>query len=324
MTGRKHRMVWIALIAILIFSSGCNFPGGNLAKQAESKTLQVLEEVFPKGIPLINTRLLPTGNDEDSCNGVDVMKLLVVGIDLNAQADAIRLVRLDGAAKKVRILSIPRDLWVPISDMAAQGIKEGRINATFGYGEFYNGRGEGIKSLELNLENNFGFTAERYLVLYFDQIAGYIDTIGGIDISLDRPVEDGSLYFAAGPHHFDGQTAIQFMRMRLHDSDFARVQRQSLVLGAFFAKVKDGLPAIQMLKLGNDLLSGGKHITNLSLGDVSNLICLSKKIETANVQFVEIPSDLYTHYRTTGGAAVLLPSVRLSEFVQNFMRGEGQ
>ncbi len=165
---------------------------------------------------------------EPVCNGPESLNVLVLGIDENAQSDAIRLMHIDFVESKVYVLSIPRDFYVSIADMADYGITKGRINATYGYGEKYLGKGQGIFSLATNLNYNFGVTFDHYLVLYFDNIAEYIDEIGGIDITLDEPVSDGSSYFGSGEHHMDGDTAVIFMRMRYYDDDFHRVRRQTL------------------------------------------------------------------------------------------------
>ena len=68
------------------------------------------------------------------------MSVLVLGVDKVSQADAIRLVRIDFIQKSVTMIAIPRDFYLPIVDMADHGIEIGRINATYGYGEYYNGR----------------------------------------------------------------------------------------------------------------------------------------------------------------------------------------
>ena len=170
------------------------------------------------------------------CNGPEAMSILVVGLDKRIQSDAIRMVRVDFIDSTVSILSIPRDFYVPIVDMGAYGITEGRINATYGYGETLLGTGKGITSLTYNLTYNFGVSFDHYLLLHLDDITNYIDKVGGVDIHLDQPVSDGWSNFASGDHHFDGETAVIFMRMRLYDDDFARVRRQTMVLKAFFKK----------------------------------------------------------------------------------------
>ncbi len=89
--------------------------------------------------------------------------------------------------------------------MGAYSITEGRINATYGYGETLLGKGKGITSLMDNLTYNFGVSFDHYLVLNLQRDQShYIDKIGGVVIHLDQAVSDGWSNFSSGDHHFDG------------------------------------------------------------------------------------------------------------------------
>ncbi|MEA3325744.1 MAG: LCP family protein [Chloroflexota bacterium] len=260
-------------------------------------------------------------NQTPVCNGPESMNVLLLVIDKNAQADAIRLVHIDFIDSKVSVLSIPRDFYVPIADMAEYGITWGRINATYGYGEKFHGKGQGIDSLVTNLNYNFGVTFDHYLVLYFSEIAKYIDEIGGIDIYLDTPVEDGSSYFGSGDHHLDGETAVIFMRMRYYDDDFARVRRQTLVLRAFYEKMMNELTWMEQTQMGVHLLKDKNIQTDFAPKDLYPLACLSRAIETNDVDFVEIPNGMYRPATTEQGGAVQIPYDTVVPFIQSVMDG---
>jgi len=222
---------------------------------------------------------------------------------------------------EISVVSIPRDFYVPIVDMAEHGITQGRINATYGYGEKFLGQGKGIFSLAENINYNFGVIFDHYLVLYFDNIAEYIDQIGGIEIVLEEPVADGNLYFSSGEHHLDGETAVGFMRMRYFDNDFARVRRQTMVLRAFYKKAMSELSRIELTQLALKGL-GDKNIqTDFSVKDVAPLICLAQLIKGEDVDFVEIPDDSYYPFTTTSGANVQIPYDTVAPFLQSVMDG---
>ena len=256
-----------------------------------------------------------------ACRGPQSLTLLVLGIDENAQADAIRLVRLDLHQGRVAVVAIPRDFYVPIVDMSQHGITQGRINATYGYGEWYNGRGGGIISVADNIAHNFGVTPDHYLVLSFANIAQYIDQVGGVEIELHQPVADGRHYFASGHHHLAGETAVVFMRMRYYDSDFARIRRQSLILRAFYNQVMDELNIFEQTQLAfQGLLDKNIH-SDLAFKDMPPLICLVQTVDTGDVSFVEIPSELYRSHTTSGGANVQIPSQEVAPFIQRVMEG---
>jgi len=263
--------------------------------------------------------LAPPGTP--ACRGPESLTLLILGIDDNAQADAIRLVRLDFRQDKIAVLSIPRDFYVPIVDMAQHGITQGRINATYGYGEWFNGRGGGVISMADNIAHNFGVTVDHYLVLKFDNIAEYIDRVGGVEIELDQTVADGRHTFHSGQHHLDGETAVTFMRMRYYDTDFARIRRQTMVLRAFYNQAMRELNLFEQTQLAiRGLLDRNIH-ADLALKDLGPLICLVRAVDKANVHFVEIPSELFSPHTTSGGANVQIPSDGVPGFIQSVMEG---
>ena len=255
------------------------------------------------------------------CRGPESLTLLVLGIDNNAQADAIRLVRLDLRQGKVAVVAIPRDFYVPIVDMSQHGITQGRINATYGYGEWFNGRGGGIISVADNIAHNFGVIPDHYLVLSFANIAQYIDQVGGVEVDLEQPVADGRHYFASGHHHLDGDRAVTFMRMRYYDTDFARIRRQSLILRAFYTQVMNELNVFQQTQLAFQGVFDRNIHTDLAIKDLPPLVCLVQSVGTGDVNFVEIPKEMFRPHTTPGGASVQLPTDDVAPFIQRVMEG---
>ncbi len=258
------------------------------------------------------------------CDGPESMSVLVLGLDRHAQSDAIRLVRLDFVEKKVSVLAIPRDFYVTIVDMADHNIIQGRINATYGYGEKFNGTGQGIFSVSRNIEHNFGVTFDRYLVLNFDDIAEYIDLIGGVEITLDKPVVDETSYFRSGLHLMDGETAVTFMRLRKFDTDFARINRQSLVLKAFYKKAMNEISLFDQLQLASKILLDGSIQSDFTIEDISPIICLVNAFEDDAVDFIEIPGEMYHSFTTSSGGAVQIPHDTVAPFIQSVMDGSYQ
>ena len=269
-------------------------------------------QVLPSSEPAI---------EQARCSTADAITVAVLGLDENEQTDAIRLMRLDFTQERVSVVSIPRDFWVPIVDMQEHGIEYGRINSTYAYGEYFDGAGRGIESFAKNMQANFGVSFDHYLVLHFEDIEKYIDLIGGVDVTLDQPVFDRERQFSAGEHHFDGETAVIFMRMREGDSDFYRVRRQSLVLTAFYNKVMHELNLWQQVKLAVTIISDRSIQTDFSVKDAYALACLAGRIESEDVAFIEIPSDLYHPMTTNRGASVIIPHEGVAGFLQSVMDG---
>ncbi len=65
-----------------------------------------------------------------------------------------------------------------------------------------------------------------------------VDALGGVDIIVDEPMSDkmSGAFFTSGPHHFNGEQALAYVRARYTDKrgDFGRMERQQKLLKAIF------------------------------------------------------------------------------------------
>jgi LCP family protein required for cell wall assembly len=148
--------------------------------------------------------------------------ILVLGRDTRdvendtGRADIIMLIYLDPEKNTGSLLSIPRDTLVEIP-----GHGEDKINAAYAYG------GE---ELMIKTINSFlGAEINHYVTLDFDGFVELIDAVGGVDITIDRPMVDpkSGANFSAGNHHFTGEQALSYTRSRSTElGDIGRIQRQ--------------------------------------------------------------------------------------------------
>lgn len=262
--------------------------------------------------------------NEPESNITDTSDLLVLalGIDNNAQADAITFIRINLDEHKVTILSIPRDLYVPIVGFEQHGIVEGRINAIYGYGEYYEGNGKGIEAFANNVANYFGLQFDHYLVVHMNNVERLIDRIGGIDIYLDKPVDgrtQGMEYYAAGYHHLDGKHTVDFLRIRFPDDDHQRILRRNMIIKSIMKKLMSTKNIPGLVAFAVDALREKGIQTDFSAKDAYSLVLFAKTLSSENVSFVSLPSDLYRSTVTNGGAAVIMPREGLVDFVREVM-----
>lgn len=148
--------------------------------------------------------------------------ILILGLDtrdtLNdrGRADIIMLLYLDPEKITGSLLSIPRDTLVDIPDHG-----EDKINAAYAYG------GE---ELMIKTINSFlGAEINHYVTLDFEGFIQLIDALGGIDITIERPLVDPKTgaNFSAGDHHLTGEQALSYTRSRSTElGDIGRIQRQ--------------------------------------------------------------------------------------------------
>lgn len=258
------------------------------------------------------------------CGGPEVMHVLVLGIDENEQSDAIRLVRIDYVQQSVHVVGIPRDFYGPIVGFEDQGIREGRINATYGYGEYYTGRGSGVVSIANNIQHNFGITFDNYLVLHLYNVDTYIDKLGGIDIILEKAASDPGHYYGVGEHHFTGEQAVEFMRIRYYDTDFARINRQTMILKAAYKKAMAEMNLVQLMGLALQVLQDRTVSTDFAAKDIYPLVCLAKGVSGDKVHFIEIPRDMHHGFTTSAGGAVQIWHDSVPGFLQSVMNGTYQ
>lgn len=159
-----------------------------------------------------------------------------------------------GRQAEVLLLSIPRDIWVP--EMRA------KINSAYYYGN--RGEGLGLEWARRYTSQIIGQPVHYVVVISFEGFEDLVDVLGGVDIIVDRGFTDTqypmpgretdpcggdpelrcryeTVTFATGSAHFDGKTALKFVRSRQavgeEGSDFARSNRQQKVIVALKEKV---------------------------------------------------------------------------------------
>lgn len=248
-----------------------------------------------------------TGNGETGCNCTDT--IMVVRVDPN-----------DTTAK---VLSLPRDLWVPISPSG----RKARINSAYQKGE---------QALIDTIQDNFGITINHYVEIDFVGFERLVDAVGGIPLYFTAPVRDqhtGLSVSSAGCQTLDGESARKFARSRYLQykgkdgrwrsdptGDFGRITRQQIFIRrAISAAVGKGLSNPVTL---NNLVSAGVENVRLDEAlDASDLLGLGRKFASFQADELigyTIPSDSFT---TSAGAAVQLPRTKDAESVLNIFRG---
>jgi len=153
------------------------------------------------------------------------------------RSDTMLLLRfVDG---KAMMMSLPRDLYVPIAETGGSQ----KINAA------YNG---GPRRLILTVQQSLGVPVHHYLEVDFVSFAKLVDSLGGITIDFPNPAFDRSSGLdvrTAGPVELDGAQALGFVRSRHYvevvggaeqpdaTGDLGRVLRQQQFLKAVFGEL---------------------------------------------------------------------------------------
>ena len=225
----------------------------------------------------------------------NVINIALFGIDtrnsnsFKGNSDSIMILSLDKDAKKVRIVSIMRDTFVPMDNKGKSGY--GKINSAYAKG----GPELAIKTIN----KIFGLDISEYATVNFYGMADIIEAVGGIDAELtSREVapSDGTLHsingcideicanlgkdsskyhiFTPGKQHLNGIQAVAYSRIRYvpniwgTNNDYGRTDRQRHVMEQLFNKAIT-LDKTQYVKLAKSLIPCSE--TSLSYGQIMNL-----------------------------------------------------
>ncbi|MDP9312919.1 MAG: LCP family protein [Chloroflexota bacterium] len=233
------------------------------------------------------------------------------GEGLQARSDALMLVRLDPQANSAALLSMPRDIWVPIP-----GYGEGKINGAFYHGE-RSAPGGGLDLAEQTLGQAFGVQVDHAVVIDFKGFRSLIDALDGITVDVPKEIYDGHFptddygytvaHFLPGPQQMDGATALTYARTRHPDSDFERIKRQQLVLLGIARKLKER-GALQNLHEADVLTRALAPfvVTDMPPDAVLSLLWSMRDVDPAKVQRYTVDSSLLWE-TSVGGAYALVP-----------------
>jgi len=160
-------------------------------------------------------------------------RFLLLGIDrapsgtMAGRSDTMMAVSVNPLAPVVKVLSIPRDLWVPI-----QGFKENRINTAHFFAEAQQ-TGKGPEAAIQTVNSNFDFNLKYYLRFNLENFPQVIDSLGGITLTLSQPMSG----YQPGSYQLDGSQALAFVRSRSDGDDFFRMSQGQVFIAGFIRRL---------------------------------------------------------------------------------------
>jgi LCP family protein required for cell wall assembly len=193
------------------------------------------------------------------------------------------------------MLSIPRDLWVPIP-----GVGENRINTAYFFAEAAQ-RGTGPAAAMDTIRANFGVNVDHYFLLNMGGLVEMVDALGGVDITLDKPM--GGL--EAGKHHLDGTKALAFSRERYSADDFSRMKQGQIMARAMLSKVSNPLHWFRLPAFGIATVRAIQ--TDVPFWLWPRLAVALGRAAIMGVDGRTITREMVNPFTTDGGAQVLAP-----------------
>lgn len=208
--------------------------------------------------------------------------------------DTVMVMSIDTDHKRVALLSLPRDLYVPLGG----GEYSTKLNSVYQYGLSNN---TGVTPLLETIETVTDLPIHYFATLDFDSFEKVVDTLGGISVDVPRDLVDtrypGKNYsyetfrIEKGWQTLDGATALKYVRERHADpeGDFGRAKRQQQVIQAIKNKAFSLGTLFNVSTVSHLLDTLGDSVkTNMTIEDMARFLELSRTLDTKNVTTVVV------------------------------------
>jgi LCP family protein required for cell wall assembly len=281
--GGLRRAHWVALGLVVLLCLG--LLGGALLYLSPVLALLDNHEISPGKPPTTPAATPPPLDSKQRIN------ILLLGSDNDQKfpqdallSQTMIVVSIDPSKRQVTLLSLPRDLWVPIP-----GYANAKIDLAYAKG--------GAPLARATVEKAFKIPIHYYAWIGLNGLVRVVDRVGGVDVDVLHPVLDDNypndfsdsgygterVYLAAGPQHLDGRHTLQYVRSRHGDllSDFGRSTRQQQVLLAIQQRTA-GMDLVTALPAFARDLNG--HVkTDLDLVRLTQLMLFMRGLRAADV-----------------------------------------
>ena len=263
--------------------------------------IPVAEALTPVAENSPGRNLLLVGTD--SREGIEADEenagLILGGGTSGERSDTIMVLRIadDGSS---RMLSLPRDLWLPIDGGDPQ-----RINTAIA---------RGPAAVINTIQTELGVPISGYAEVDLAGFIDLVDAVGGVTITIPHPAFDrasGLDLPVAGEVELDSAQALAWVRSRRYTeiingsevtdptSDLGRVKRQQQFLRALFEKVSSERNPLELNEMMSSVAAAVRIDDQTSMTDALEL---ANRIRTGLPESVELP----TRPTTVGSAAVLV------------------
>ncbi|TDM15378.1 LCP family protein [Macrococcus bovicus] len=155
------------------------------------------------------------------------VNILILGqdrvVDGSARTDSIMVAQYDYLSKKMKLMSVMRDIYAEIP-----GYQNYKINTAYTLG--------GPELLRQTLKKNLDIDLEYYAIIDFKGFEQMVDELSpqGIPINVEKDMSEKiGVSLKKGQHNLNGKELLGYARFRNdEESDFGRVRRQQQVIKA--------------------------------------------------------------------------------------------
>ena len=212
------------------------------------------------------------------------------------RTDTIILTTIVPLRPYIGLISIPRDLWLPIP-----GIGEQRINTAYFFAEAQQ-VGSGPDAILGTIQENFHVPVHYYMLIHMDGLALLVDALGGVDITLEKRAAG----LKPGTYHMNGAEALAFARERYSSDDFSRMRQGQILILAIAAKATS--PSAWLRLPGVMALFSQTVETNIPVWQWPRLVFSILRARLFGVDGSTISPEMVIPFMTSQGAQVLAPN----------------
>ncbi|MGH9182070.1 MAG: LCP family protein, partial [Acidimicrobiales bacterium] len=211
------------------------------------------------------------------------------------RSDTIIVVHVDPAAERAAMLSIPRDLLVPIA--GSDDPVPRQINRAFE---------KGPEVLIATIRQSLGIEIDHYAQVDFNGFRGIVNALGGVEFYFPAPARDrqtGLNIPEAGCTELDGDAALNFVRSREYQSmedgrwrtdptaDIGRIERQQDFIRVVLRKAsREGRNLLTLNSLLSSAVNNLKVDSAFSTKDIRRLAGRFRSLEPDAVEILSLPT----------------------------------
>jgi LCP family protein required for cell wall assembly len=217
-------------------------------------------------VPASNDEPVQTVAEAAEPEPVDLLNILLLGTDERpdeygpTRTDTMILLTVNPETGSMGMLSLPRDLWVPIPGLGVTT----KINTAYMLGELESYPGGGAQLAKDTVGSFVGQPVDYFVRVNFDGFRQIVDLIGGVTVEVPTTIHDEeyptadygveTFHLDAGTQHLDGETALKYARTRHNDGDYNRARRQQEIIRAVAQQVMNAGMIPQLLGKAPQLL----------------------------------------------------------------------
>jgi len=237
---------------------------------AEEETVAEDENKFIAAANEVINAIIPTP---------EPLNVLLVGLDKSkALADINIVVHLDTETNKLKLISLPRDLFIDFSDEKFRAIKAGNPKININYcklTEVYSNAGhkeQALQDMKAVASGITGLDIDYVAAIDTNGFVDIVDILGGVDfyvpqnMDYEDPYQDLYIHLKEGQQHLDGDEAEQLVRFRKYGGNVAPDKQRMKVQQDFLKELSKKVLGINSFGQVKDLITKGYEMLKTDIG----------------------------------------------------------